>query len=32
LLIVINPDLVLVAKSRGYKNVQYVHSWASALS
>jgi hypothetical protein len=32
LLIVINPDLVLVAKSRGYKNVQFVHSWASALS
>jgi hypothetical protein len=32
LLIVINPDLVVVAKSRGYKNVQFVHSWASALS
>ncbi len=32
LLIVINPDLVDIAKSRGYKNVEYVHSWASALS
>jgi hypothetical protein len=32
LLIVINPDLAVVAKSRGYKNVQFVHSWASALS
>ncbi len=32
LLIVVNPDLVLVAKSRGYKNVQYVPSWASALA
>jgi len=31
LLIVINPDLVMVAKNRGYKNVRYVHSWASAL-
>lgn len=31
LLIVINPDLVEVAKSRGYDNVHYVHSWASAL-
>ncbi len=32
LLIVINPDLVSVAQSRGYKDVLYVHSWASALS
>lgn len=32
LLIVVNPDLVEVAKSRGYKRVQYVPSWASALS
>lgn len=32
LLIVINPDAVEIAKKRGYKNVQYVHSWASALS
>jgi len=31
LLIVINPDLVDIAKGRGYKNVRYVHSWASAL-
>jgi hypothetical protein len=32
LLIVVNPDLVVVAKSRGYKNVQYLHSWASAIT
>jgi hypothetical protein len=32
LLIVVNPDLVAIAKNRGYKNVQYVHSWASAIS
>jgi hypothetical protein len=32
LLIVVNPDLVVVAKNRGYKNVQYVHSWASAIT
>jgi hypothetical protein len=32
LLIVVNPDLVEVAKSRGYKNVQYVPNWASVLS
>lgn len=31
LLIVVNPDLIVVAKNRGYKNVQYVPSWASAL-
>jgi hypothetical protein len=31
LLIVVNPDLVAIAKSRGYKRVHYVHSWASAL-
>jgi hypothetical protein len=31
LLIVVNPDLVVIAESRGYKNVQYVPSWASAL-
>jgi hypothetical protein len=31
LLIVVNPDLVAIAKSRGYKRVQFVHSWASAL-
>lgn len=31
LLIVVNPDLVAIAKDRGYKHVQYVHSWASAL-
>ena len=31
LLIVVNPDLVVIAKNRGYKNVQYVPSWASAL-
>jgi hypothetical protein len=31
LLIVINPDLVAVAKNRGYANVQYVPNWASAL-
>src|SRR4030066_722642 len=28
LLIVINPDLLVIAKSRGYKNVRYVPSWA----
>lgn len=32
LLIVINPDLVMIAKNRGYGNVQYVPSWAEALS
>jgi len=31
LLIVINPDLIQIAKTRGYQNVHYVHSWASAL-
>jgi hypothetical protein len=31
LLIVVNPDLIVIAKNRGYKNVQYVPSWASAL-
>jgi hypothetical protein len=31
LLIVVNPDLVVIAKSRGYKRVQYVPNWASAL-
>jgi len=31
LLIVINPDLVVIARKRGYKHVQYVHNWASAL-
>lgn len=32
LLIVINPDLLDIARKRGYTNVQYVHSWAEALS
>ena len=32
LLIVINPDVVAVAKNRGYRHVQFVHSWASAIS
>ena len=32
LLIVINPDLVELAKKRGYKHVEYVHSWAEALA
>ncbi len=32
LLIVINPDLIEIAKNRGYKNVHYVPSWASVLS
>ena len=32
LLIVINPDVAAIAKNRGYKDVQYVPSWASALS
>ena len=31
LLIVVNPDLLVIAKNRGYGNVQYVPSWASAL-
>jgi hypothetical protein len=31
LLIVINPDLVDIAKKRGYKNVQFVHNWAAAM-
>lgn len=31
LLIVINPDLVAIAKNRGYKKVHYIPSWASAL-
>ena len=31
LLVVVNPDLIVIAKSRGYKNVHYVPSWASAL-
>jgi hypothetical protein len=32
LLIVINPDLVELAKNRGYKHVEYVHSWVGALT
>jgi len=31
LLIVINPDLVAIGEKRGYRQVKYVHSWASAL-
>jgi hypothetical protein len=32
LLIVIGPDLVSIAKKRGYKNVYYVPNWAGALA
>jgi len=31
LLVVVNPDLIVIAESRGYENVHYVPSWASAL-
>ena len=31
LLIVVNPDLVEIAKNRGYANIEYVPSWGSAL-
>ena len=32
MLIVVNPDLVVAARKRGYRNVQFVHSWASAIT
>jgi len=32
LLIVINPDLKVIAEKRGYRDVRYVHSWAGVLS
>lgn len=31
LLIVINPDLIELAKERGYKNVKYVPTWSEAI-
>lgn len=32
LLIVINPDLVEIAKKRGYSNILYVHNWSEAFA
>ncbi len=32
LLIVVNPDLVEIAKARGYRNVVYVPSWSECLA
>ena len=32
LLIVVNPDLVDIAKARGYRNVVYVPCWSECLS
>lgn len=32
ILVPINPDLVVIAKKRGYNHVVYVHNWAEALT
>lgn len=32
LLIPVNPDLVEIAKERGYKNIVYVHNWSEGVA